>query len=72
MSDIVTYGINRNNLKEWIKTRIQKIEDCVLESIVPREEVSGVCKYCRYQTNCYNDTNGLTSKPLSIPMTSFD
>jgi CRISPR/Cas system-associated exonuclease Cas4 (RecB family) len=67
MSDIVTYRIKRKDVKEWIKTRVQEIEDSVFESSVPIGEVSGVCKYCRYQTKCYNDGNGLTNKPLSIP-----
>jgi CRISPR/Cas system-associated exonuclease Cas4 (RecB family) len=68
IKDIVTY---RNDVREWIKTEVQEIEDSVFNSSVPAGEVSGVCKYCRYQTKCYNDRNGLTSKPLSIPRTTF-
>jgi len=39
----------------------------LLDKNVPACEPSGLCKYCRYQTKCYNDGNGLTDKPLSTP-----
>ena len=71
MSDFVNYRIKRNDVKEWIRTRVQKIEDSVFESSIPTGEVSGVCKYCRHQTKCYNNGNGITGKPLSIPRTAF-
>jgi CRISPR/Cas system-associated exonuclease Cas4 (RecB family) len=69
MNDIVTYRIKRSDLREWIKTRIQEIEDSVIDNKAPIGEVSGGCKYCRYQTRCYNDGDGLVDKPLSIPTT---
>lgn len=69
---IVTYKIHRRDLTEWIRTRIQEIEDCICENEVPTGEVSGVCKYCKYQTKCHNDGNGLTDKPLSIPKTTLN
>ena len=47
--------------------RIGEIEDSLLEKKIPHGEITGLCKYCRYQTKCYNDGNGLTDKPLSIP-----
>lgn len=67
MSDIVAYKIQKRDLTEWIKRRIQEIEDSLLYNNVPHGEVSGLCKYCRYQTKCYNDKNGLTDKPISRP-----
>jgi hypothetical protein len=69
--DFVAYKIERRNLKEWLKTKIQKIEDSISDNNVPISEASGLCKYCRYQTRCFNDGNGLTDKPLSIPKTSL-
>ena len=30
-------------------------------------KITELCKYCKYQTKCFNDGNGLTDKPLSIP-----
>jgi CRISPR/Cas system-associated exonuclease Cas4 (RecB family) len=72
MSDIVAYSVQKRDLSEWIKRRIQEIEDSICYNSVPIGEVSGLCKYCRYQSRCYNDGNGLTEKPLSIPKTSFD
>jgi len=66
MSDIVAYKIQKKDVMEWIVTRIQELEDSLTHK-VPRGEVSGLCKYCRYQTRCHNDGNGLISKPLSIP-----
>lgn len=69
MADIVAYKIQRRDLTEWIKRRIQEIEDSLLDNNVPIGEVSGLCKYCRFQTRCYNDRNGLTDKPISRPTT---
>jgi len=69
-SDIIAYKIQKRDLTEWIKRRIKDIEDSVFENKAPIGEVSGLCKYCRFQTKCYNDRNGLTDKPLSRPKTS--
>lgn len=67
MSDIVTYEVQKRDISEWMRIRLQRLENCLISNEVPTGEVSGVCKYCKYQTRCYNDGNGLTSKPLSIP-----
>lgn len=66
MSDIVTYKVQKHDLTDWIKTRIQKIESAKTKNI-PIGEVSGLCKYCRYQTRCSEDGNGLADKPLPTP-----
>jgi len=67
MSDIVTYKVEKRDLTNWIKTRVQEIEDAKEENTIPNGETSGLCKYCKYQTKCFDDGNGLTDKPLSIP-----
>lgn len=67
MSSIVAYRVQRRDLTEWLRTRIQYIESSIADSKIPIGEVSGLCKYCKYQTRCFNDGNGLTDKPLSIP-----
>ena len=67
MKDMVTFKIQRQDLKEWIKGRIQELEDSLAENKVPNGEVSGICKYCKYQTRCYNTGSGLNAKPLSVP-----
>ncbi|KFM14393.1 CRISPR-associated protein Cas4 [Marine Group I thaumarchaeote SCGC RSA3] len=67
MSDIVTYKVQKRDLTDWIKTRIQEIESSKTTQNTPTGEVSGLCKYCRYQTRCSEDGNGLTEKPLSTP-----
>jgi CRISPR/Cas system-associated exonuclease Cas4 (RecB family) len=72
MSEIVTFKIQRRDLKKWIRTRIQEIEDFVSGNNIPIGEVSGVCKYCKYQTYCCNDGGGLTENPLSVPKFRFD
>ncbi len=66
MSDIVAYKIQKSDLTEWIRKRIQEIEESLLDNSIPIGEVSGLCKYCRFQTRCKSDGNGLTGKPLSI------
>jgi CRISPR/Cas system-associated exonuclease Cas4 (RecB family) len=67
MSDIVAYKVQKRDLTEWIRRRIQEIEDSLSDKNIPIGDVSGLCKYCRYQTRCYNDRNGLTDEPLSRP-----
>ena len=67
MSDIVTYKIQKRDLTEWIKTRIQEIESAKDNKKIPNGEVTSLCKFCRYQTRCFEDGNGLTDKPLSVP-----
>lgn len=67
MSDIVTYKVEKRDLTDWIKTRIQEIENAKIDSIIPNGEVSGLCKFCKYQTTCLEAGNGLTEKPLSTP-----
>jgi CRISPR/Cas system-associated exonuclease Cas4 (RecB family) len=67
MSHIITYDVPKRDLSEWIKTRIYEIEDSLLSKSVPTGETSGLCKYCRYQSRCHSDGNGLTDKPLSVP-----
>jgi CRISPR/Cas system-associated exonuclease Cas4 (RecB family) len=71
MSNIVAYRVQKRNLTNWIDRRVQAIEDSLFEDRVPNGNVSGLCQYCKYQTRCYNDRNGLTVKPLSIPRTSL-
>src|SRR5206468_2638089 len=67
MSDIIAYRVQKRNLTEWINRRIQETEDSIFQNKVPIGEVSGLCKYCRFQTRCFNDGSGLTDKPLSVP-----
>lgn len=67
MSDIVTYKVQKKDLSEWIKTRIKEIESAKTDNNIPNGEVSGLCKFCKYQTKCFEDGNGLTEKPLSTP-----
>ena len=67
MSDIVTYKVQKRDLSKWIKTRIQEIESAKTDKKTPKGEVSGLCKFCKYQTRCFEEGNGLTDKPLSTP-----
>lgn len=67
MNDIVTYKVQIRDLTEWIKTRIIEIEEALSNETILTGQVSGLCQFCRYQTKCYNDGNGLTAKPMSIP-----
>ena len=69
MSDIVTYKVQIRDLTEWIKTRIIEIEEALSNETIPTGQVSGLCQFCRYQTKCYNDGNGLTAKPMSCTKT---
>ena len=65
MSDIVTYKVQKRDLTDWIKTRVKEIESAKTGGTILNGEVSGLCKYCKYQTRCSEAGNGLTDKPLS-------
>jgi len=67
MTDIVTYKVQKRDLTDWIKTRISEIENSKESKKIPKGEISGLCKFCKYQTQCFEEGNGLTEKPLSIP-----
>ena len=67
MQDIVTYRVKKNDLSEWIKTRIKDIEDSIVRKSTPNGETSGLCQFCKYQSRCSDDGNGIEQNPLSIP-----
>jgi CRISPR/Cas system-associated exonuclease Cas4 (RecB family) len=67
MSDIVAYRVPKKDLTHWITTRIQELEDALMDKKVPAGYVSALCKYCKYQTKCYDDGNGINTKPMSVP-----
>ena len=67
MQDIVTYRVKKNDLSEWIKTRIKDIEDSIVRKSTPNGEVSGLCQFCKYQSRCSDDGKGIEHKPLSTP-----
>lgn len=67
MTDIVTYKVEKKDLTEWIKTRIQEIEKIKESKEIPNGETSGLCKFCKYQTKCSEDGCWITEKLLSIP-----
>jgi CRISPR/Cas system-associated exonuclease Cas4 (RecB family) len=69
-SDIVTYKIKKRDLSTWIQTRIQEIEEAVNNKTIIKGEPSGLCQYCRYQSRCFNDGNGIEHTPLSAPKRS--
>ena len=34
---------------------------------IPKGEASGLCQFCKYQTRCFNEGEGIEHKPLSSP-----
>ena len=67
MQDIVTYNVKKNDLSDWIKTRITDVENSIIKKLTPNGEPSGVCQFCKYQTRCFNDGKGIDHKPMSTP-----
>jgi len=53
MSNIVAFRVQRRDLREWLKIKIQNLENAIFGNKVPAGEVSGLCKFCRYQIRCY-------------------
>ena len=47
--------------------KIQEIENSKQTKEIPKGEISGLCKFCKYQTKCHTDGNGITHTPLSVP-----
>jgi CRISPR/Cas system-associated exonuclease Cas4 (RecB family) len=68
LTDVITYDVPRKDLSKWITSRVYGIEDSLLNNSVPAGETSELCKFCRYQTRCYNTGNGLPDKPQSVPV----
>ncbi len=66
-ADIVTYKIERRDLTDWIQNRIQEIEDAKEGNNIPKGEASGLCQFCKYQTKCFNEGDGIEHTPLSTP-----
>ena len=66
-NDIVSYNVKKRDLTKWIQTRIQGIEDAITQNDVPPGEPTGLCQFCKYQTRCFNEGNGVEHKPLSTP-----
>ena len=50
-----------------LEKRVQEIEDSVIDGKVPKGEASGLCQFCKYQTKCFNQGDGIEHKPLSTP-----
>ena len=71
-SDIVTYKVKKHDLTNWIKTRIQEIENAVDNKQMINGESSGLCQFCRYQTKCQSDGNGIEHTPMSAPKGGSD
>ena len=67
MNDIVTFKVKKRDLTDWIKNRVLEIESSLSGKKIPKGETSGLCQFCSYQTRCFEDGNGLTDKPLSVP-----
>jgi hypothetical protein len=42
MNDIVAYKVQNRDLTEWIKLRIQHLEDTLAKNEIPEGEVSGL------------------------------
>lgn len=66
MNDIIAFKVPRKNISNWIKSKIEYLDNFVINKITPPGQVTSLCKYCKYQSKCYNDGNGLISKPRSI------
>ena len=66
-ADIITYKIQKKDMSDWIKTRIQEIEDACDTKQIINGEPSGLCQFCKYQTRCYTDDKGISHTPLSVP-----
>ena len=71
-SDIITYKVERKDLTEWIQTRIQEIENAKVNKETPKGEPNGLCQFCKYQTKCFNEGNGIEHAPLSTPKKQED
>ena len=51
---------------------IQEIENAVDDKQMINGEPSGLCQFCRYQTKCQSDGNGIEHTPMSAPKGESD
>ena len=66
MNDIITYKVKKRDITNWIISRVEEIENAIFQKHVPKGEPSGLCQFCRYQTKCFNDGNGLKDRPYQF------
>lgn len=70
MNVMIAFEVQKKDVSQWIQTRVQELEDSQSHCTIPIGEVSGLCKFCRFQTKCYNDGSGIRTTPLSFPRDS--
>ena len=66
MKEIVAFDVPiMADAKNWLRNRIEMIEKSIDEKTVVKAEPSKMCDWCPHQSRCYNDGNGLITKPKS-------
>jgi CRISPR/Cas system-associated exonuclease Cas4 (RecB family) len=62
MTDIITYTIPLKDRSKWIANKIQIIETDIENGLIPPGEVTRKCQFCKYQTRCEKQGEGLDKK----------
>ena len=66
MKDLISFDIPvMAEAKQWLKDRIQLIENSLDDDIPPSGETNKLCDYCPMQSRCAKDPGGITTKPKS-------
>ena len=70
MNDMICFEIPIRDVSNWIKNRLVDIQNHVDSERIPDGEVSGNCRFCRYQTACFTKGGGIKENPQSVPKNS--
>jgi len=67
MDGLVAFRVQNKDMTKWMTMRVQELEEAIEKQIPPKGQVSSLCQFCSYQGRCFDDGNGITYEPTSIP-----
>ena len=67
MNEMVNFEIPLRDLSGWIKSRVSEIQSHIESENIPSGEISSKCRFCKYQTACFNNGGGIKENPGSVP-----
>lgn len=65
MDTMIAFKVKNRDMSHWIKERIEELENSISHGYPPNGEVSGLCQFCKYQTRCFTDGNGINYNPIA-------
>lgn len=61
MDTMIAFRVKSVDMTAWITNRVQELDDILSKGQLPKGEVSKLCQFCKYQTQCLRDGNGIVT-----------